>query len=529
MKKHRYCIYARVSPKGSQWSAQETTIRAQIAECREYILTGDPRAEFIEVYDEFKSGKDLNRPGIQGILEDIESGRPSFDTLVVWQLDRLSRNLADAAPLFEKLRDADLGFISIRQSYLSATGAMARFNLTQTIAIAQLEREMTSERITAKMHWIASQGKVTWGKLPLGYRRVKGKKNIVEIDEAGAEIVREIFRLYYAGHQRGTFEDLHNFWNAHKEVLGDFKRIYKTLRNRLYIAEIAYKDEIFKAEHPPIIDKQLFEEIQKLLPGEKHNTARPGRRKYAYLLSGLVRCCCNPERYMRPASVKKKNSRYFYYQCTSTDCQCLINAEKLDTAVLEAITGIALDPQYIKECYGQHMEQVAAQQQKERKNIAAAMAECEEAAADLKKIDEMFMSGIVTKENAAYWNEKLFEARNRKELAEQKYKEQVSELDTLNEKEQLAAILESVTNWADLLKRSPDDNVLKRKLIMSLVRQVRCIEKGEFEVDLVFATPKNKKIGISPCGVMPKGDDWWSSRYLNITVAISIAIGCSFR
>ena len=82
---------------------------------------------------------------MQEILADIENTRPSFDTLVVWQLDRLSRNLADAAPLFEKLRDAGLGFISIRQSYLSATGAMARFNLTQTIAIAQLEREMTSE------------------------------------------------------------------------------------------------------------------------------------------------------------------------------------------------------------------------------------------------------------------------------------------------------------------------------------------------------------------------------------------------
>ena len=121
---------------------------------------------------------------MQSIIDDIESGRPTFDTLVVWQLDRLSRNLADAAPLFEKLRDAGLGFISIRQSYLSATGAMARFNLTQTIAIAQLEREMTSERISAKMHWIASQGKATWGKLPLGYQRKKGVKNTAELQNS---------------------------------------------------------------------------------------------------------------------------------------------------------------------------------------------------------------------------------------------------------------------------------------------------------------------------------------------------------
>ena len=227
MKRNRYCIYARVSPKGSQWAAQETTIRAQIEECKAYVLSGDPGAVFQEVYDEFRSGKDLNRPGMQSIIEDIESGRPTFDTLVVWQLDRLSRNLADAAPLFEKLRDAGLGFISIRQSYLSATGAMARFNLTQTIAIAQLEREMTSERITAKMHWIASQGKATWGKLPLGYQRQKGVKNTAEVVEEDAAIVRTVFELYYAGHRTGSFEALSSFWSEHKEKLGDKKRMYK--------------------------------------------------------------------------------------------------------------------------------------------------------------------------------------------------------------------------------------------------------------------------------------------------------------
>lgn len=99
---------------------------ASASSCRSAVNISDPLTEFTELKDEFKSGKDLNSPGMQQILADIDSGRPSFGTLVVWQLDRLSRNLADAAPLFERLRDAGLGFVAIRQPYLSATGAMAR-------------------------------------------------------------------------------------------------------------------------------------------------------------------------------------------------------------------------------------------------------------------------------------------------------------------------------------------------------------------------------------------------------------------
>ena len=515
MKDHRYCIYARVSPKGSQWSAQETSIRVQIKECRDYILSSDPRATFMEIYDEFRSGKDLNRPGIQQIIQDIESGRPSFDTLVVWQLDRLSRNLADAAPLFERLRDAGLGFISIRQNYLSATGAMARFNLTQTIAIAQLEREMTSERITAKMRWIASQGKATWGRLPLGYRRKEGVKNTAEVVPEDAAVVKSIFTLYVAGHRCGTFEDLHNFCTVHKERIGDRKKIYKLLRNRFYIGEVPYKGEFFKGEHQPIIDRELFEEVQKLLPGEHYNTARPGRRKYAYLLSGLVRCCCTPDRYMTPASVNKKSNKYFYYLCTDRDCKCRINAEKLDQAVLDVIKKIALDQNYVRRCYELHQETIAVRKQRENKKVEEALAECTEAAETLHRIDEIFLSGVASAANAEYWNEKLLEARTRHDAAEERYKKLLSMLEPLENQEKLGAILKSLSTWASLIDNAPDDNILKRNLILSMVRQVRCTEKGKFEVDLVFTSAKDKKIDITPEGVMSNGDEWWSKRDSN--------------
>ena len=75
----KYLLYARVSPKGSTWSAEETSIGVQFAEMRAHCQRIDPGAEFIEIFDEFKSGKNLNRPGVQALLADLDH---VFETLI---------------------------------------------------------------------------------------------------------------------------------------------------------------------------------------------------------------------------------------------------------------------------------------------------------------------------------------------------------------------------------------------------------------------------------------------------------------
>ena len=151
-----YLLYARVSPKGSTWSAGETSIGVQFAEMREHCRRIDPEAKFIEVFDEFKSGKDLRRAGVQRILADLDRRPVPWQCLVVWNLDRLSRSLCDALPILTKLRDAGCEFVSVNQEYLSYTGAMARYMMQQTISLAELERGMTSERVSAKTSAAAS-------------------------------------------------------------------------------------------------------------------------------------------------------------------------------------------------------------------------------------------------------------------------------------------------------------------------------------------------------------------------------------
>ena len=485
---HTYMLYARVSPKGSDWSAEETSIALQLQDMKDYILRKDPEARFLTQQDEFKSGKNLNRPGIQAVLEDLELPNPPWKTLVVWALDRLSRSLADAVPIFEKLRDAGCGFVCVRQDYLSTEGAMARFTLNQTILIAQLEREMTSERVKAKMVWIAEKGKFPVGKLPLGYRRKKGVKNELEPDPETADIVRDIFRSYLA--QKEPVVELRRRYH---QYLHDRMQLYRMLRNRLYIGEIEYDGKIYPGQHPAIIDRETFDAVNAMLPGERR-APRPGRQIYKYLLQGLVFCECGKR--MTPYSVKKSgNTRYFYYKCQdSVNCKYAVNAERLDQEVMETVRGIATDEKYLRTLYNEWQRERTAREEANRREIEASAAAVAEVQKDVDKIDGLFLVGIVTQANADHWNGKLQEARNRLYLAQQKHRELVDRLGGIDAQADLPSLLKEMRRWAELLDRAGDDYTIKRNLVLLTVKNVRCIDRdGHIEVS-----------------VMTKGSNWCS-------------------
>ena len=477
---HLYMLYARVSPKGSDWSAEETSISMQISEMQSYILHKDPAAKFVIRQDEFRSGKDLNRPGLQAIIADLQTKCCQWSTLVVWALDRLSRSLADAVPLIEQLRDAGCGFICIRQDYLSTQGAMARFTLNQTILIAQLEREMTSERVKAKMVHIAEQGKYPAGKLPLGYRRKDGKKNEIEPDPVTAPIVQQIFSAYLSG-----TETVVQIRKRYAEHLTDKNQFYRLLKNRLYIGEIEYDGKIYPGKHEPIIDRALFDAVQKSVV-HCRTAPRPRRQKYEYLLQGLITCHCGKK--MTPYSVTKKNGkRYYYYKCQDTlNCKKAVNAEKLDQDVINSIRSLILDPEYISdrlEAWKDHRRQQIAANDKRMQESSARIAEQEK---ELTNIEKLFLSGIVTPENAAYWNAKLSEIRHALENTRRDHSALESSLSAPSFPEPtIEEILAQLKQWSDELDHA-DNFQTKRNLALMVVQEILLDASGEINMSLVM-------------------------------------------
>lgn len=69
------------------------------------------RAKCRNIYEEQISGKSASRPQLEGCLKSLREG----DTLIVWRLDRLGRNLADLVRLIAELEQRKINFESLTE------------------------------------------------------------------------------------------------------------------------------------------------------------------------------------------------------------------------------------------------------------------------------------------------------------------------------------------------------------------------------------------------------------------------------
>ena len=262
------------------------------------------------------SGGSTDRPALQQLLTDIQEGR--IDVIVVYKVDRLTRSLADFAKLVELFDKYGVSFVSVTQQF-NTTTSMGRLTLNVLLSFAQFEREVTSERIRDKI--AASKRKGLWvgGVVPLGY---KAKDRKITIVESEAKTVRHIFRRYLeVGSIGALLEDLRKSGITTKRrplstgrVIGGipFGRgpVAHLLRNRFYIGEVKFKNEILRGEQKPIIDRKLFDAVQAKLDRQRQATATARNNSEAMLMGRIFDDRGNR---MTPTSKLKKGVRYRYY------------------------------------------------------------------------------------------------------------------------------------------------------------------------------------------------------------------------
>jgi site-specific DNA recombinase len=122
------------------------------------------------------SGGNMERPGLQRLLEDVEAGR--IDCIVVYKVDRLSRSLLDFARIIEILDRKGVSFVSITQQF-NTTTSMGRLVLNILLSFAQFEREIIGERIRDKVAATKRKGKYCGGMPVLGYDADRERKCLV--------------------------------------------------------------------------------------------------------------------------------------------------------------------------------------------------------------------------------------------------------------------------------------------------------------------------------------------------------------
>jgi site-specific DNA recombinase len=262
------------------------------------------------------TGGNIDRPALQQLLGDVRSGK--IDVIVVYKVDRLTRSLADFAKLVELFDQHHVSFVSVTQQF-NTTTSMGRLTLNILLSFAQFEREVTSERIRDKV--AASKRKGLWvgGMVPLGY---DAKDRKIWVNEEEAERVRIIFRRYLELgsltllmadlRRQGIITKLRTLKTG-KTVGGvPFTRggLAYLLRNRFYLGEVAFKNEVLPGEQPAILDRDLFDAVQAKLSEQKTNRRTSRLNSDALLMGRLFDDRGNR---MTPSYTRKHGVQYRYY------------------------------------------------------------------------------------------------------------------------------------------------------------------------------------------------------------------------
>ena len=146
-----------------------------------------------EIVDEGVSGKTSKREGYLRLLDMIENGK--CDGVIVYSLSRFSRNTMDTLSSIEKMNQKGITFHSLSES-IDTSSPNGRFFLTILSSLSQLEREITSQRVTDVLKGLKTTNKPYSNDL-YGYDKIDG--NLVE-NETEQKMLRKILKMDKLGY-----------------------------------------------------------------------------------------------------------------------------------------------------------------------------------------------------------------------------------------------------------------------------------------------------------------------------------------
>lgn len=275
-------VYARISKEEqSSYSLEE-----QVKECRTYIT--EKGHEWVDTYiDDGYSAKDMNRPALQSMLNDIKSNR--FELLVIWKLDRLTRDTLDGLSMVKNIfRPNGIEFASKTEDINTSTpdGYMM---YTIRLSVAQVEREKTRERVIMGQAARARSGKRNVSKAPYGYTVVDDLALVINDDEA--VIVKQVYEWYMEGHGKNKIATMLNdrgvpcakggkFWNE--------SAVTQIIENPTYYGAVHWRGIVAEGTHTPIISKEVWDKCQDYINRRKESWMN--QSSYDFPFSTVVKC-----------------------------------------------------------------------------------------------------------------------------------------------------------------------------------------------------------------------------------------------
>lgn len=300
-------IYARYSCSNQR----EESIEGQLKTCYEYAKANNYTivGEYI---DRAISGRTDQRPEFLKMIED--SKKKFFEKVIVYKLDRFSRDKYDSAIYKKELQKSNVKVVSACEGIPEDETGIILETLME--GMAEYYSKDLSRKVKRGMNTNAEKCLSTGGTIPLGF--CIGEDRKYHINEEKAQIVKIIFEMYANGNTMKTIIDYLNSMN-YKTVLGNsFNKnsIYKMLQNKKYNGYYIYNGLEIKDGVPKIISDELFEKCQKILNKNKKAPARK-KAEEEYLLTTKIYCGECGSGMVGVSGKGKNKNKYRYYKCKS--------------------------------------------------------------------------------------------------------------------------------------------------------------------------------------------------------------------
>ena len=377
-------LYSRISIVENENGEESVSITNQKKFMKEYAEKNN-----IEIYDYYiddgYSGGNYDRPGFKRLINDIECGL--INCVITKDTSRLGRDFLETGNyIYKYFPEKNVRYIAILDNFDTENPSGADDIIPFKTVVNDMYLKDTSRKIKSIRHGLMDQGLFVGSSVPYGYKRSEEDNRKFVIDDYAANIVQRIFKMalddesdgmiartlsdegilppdVYKGKKLKKTTFTTNLWKASsvKTILtnevyigtmiqGKYERVSLKSKKKRKLPRSKWK--IKKNNHEPIIEKKVFESVNKKPISEIENNTRNG--KYDYLLKGFVVCAdCEKTMLARRVKVKSKNAsdevRTIY--CCRTYATYRNNIcsmhyyreEELNNKVLKEIRGIFLE------------------------------------------------------------------------------------------------------------------------------------------------------------------------------------------
>lgn len=354
-------IYARYSSDGQR----EESIDGQLRECKEYAERQNMTV--IGTYiDRALSAKTDDRPEFQKMVHD--STKRQFEVVLVWKLDRFSRNRVDSATYRAILKRNGVRVVSAKENISEGPEGIILEAMLE--GMAEYYSAELSVKVKRGQKENALKCKANGGIIPFGYK--VNTDRFYEIDPMTAPIVLEIFERYADGETVAeigkSLDDRGVFINT-KYKYTNKSSFHNLLKNRRYIGEYRYGDIVAPDGMPAIVPQEVFDRVQVRMAKNRHKPAAMKADK-EYILTTKLFCGKCGVMMVGVGGTSKTGKVHHYYKCGNLIYRKSCDKKTVKKAWIERIV-VALTREFVlrDEVIGRLADAIVELQKRENTTI----------------------------------------------------------------------------------------------------------------------------------------------------------------